>query len=137
MRVDKHHRPLLCLGSVNRWLAFRVDAIGALVSFLGGIFVVSNVDHVNASIASLAMMYAITYTDTLLLLIRLYAGNEQNLNSVERIQELPTSRPGKPTINQERIGRTKGSVGFIDYSTRYYEDSGLVLRHVHVQDTAW
>lgn len=75
----------------------------------------------------------------LLLLIRSYAGNEQNLNSVERIQELPTSRPGKlpllsPTINQERIGRTKGSVGFIDYR---YEDSGLVLGHVHVQDTAW
>lgn len=133
-RVNSHNRPFIYLWATNRWLAFRVDVIGALVSFFAGVFVLLNVGKVDPGAAGLALSYAVTFTENVLWFVRLYASNEQNMNSMERIkeyldvdQEAPPIMLGcRPPANWP----SQGSVEFIGYSTRYREDFDMVLKQV-------
>ncbi|KAF2231876.1 putative ABC transporter [Viridothelium virens] len=133
-RVNAHNRPFIYVWATNRWLAFRADVIGSLISFCTAMFVILSVGRVDAGAAGLALTYAVTFTENMLWFVRLYASNEQNMNSVERIQEyidvdqeaeaiVPESRP--PTGWPE-----KGGVEFKEYSTRYREDFDLVLKGI-------
>ena len=133
-RVNTHNRPFIYLWAANRWLAFRVDVVGALVSFFTGVFVVVGVGRIDAGAAGLAMTYAVTFTENVLWFVRLYASNEQNMNAVERIKEyldvdqeaaliVPDNRP-------DPSWPSKGSVEFVGYSTRYRSDFDLVLKKI-------
>ena len=133
-RVNTHNRPFIYLWATNRWLAFRIDIAGALVSFFTGVFVITNVGHIDAGAAGLSLSYAITFTENVLWLVRLYAANEQNMNAVERVkeyidveQEAPAEIPEtKPAANWPSQGR----VQFVGYSTRYRSDLDFVLKNV-------
>ena len=80
-RVNTHSRPFIYLWSINRWLACRVDVAGALVSFFAGCFVVLNAQKIDPGAAGLSLIYAVTFTENILWLVRLYGANEQNMNS--------------------------------------------------------
>lgn len=140
-QINTHCRPFIYLWAANRWLAFRVDVVGALVAFFAGVFVVLSVGKIDAVVgkidagaAGLAMTYAVSFTENVLWFVRLYAANEQNMNSVERIkeyldveQEAPAHIPDtKPPANWP----SKGSVEFIGYTTRYRKDFEPVLKQV-------
>ncbi|KAH8733119.1 ABC transporter type 1, transmembrane domain-containing protein [Phaeosphaeriaceae sp. PMI808] len=133
-KVNTQHRPFIYLWASNRWLAFRVDVVGALVAFFSGAFVILSVGTIDAGAAGLALTYAVTFTENVLWFVRLYSANEQNMNSVERVkeyldveQEAPASIPEtKPPSNWP----SQGSVEFIGYSTRYRPDFDTVLKDV-------
>ncbi|OCT50344.1 ATP-dependent bile acid permease [Cladophialophora carrionii] len=133
-KVNTHNRPFIYLWATNRWLAFRIDIAGALVSFFSAMFVVTNARNIDPGAAGLALSYAITFTQNVLWLVRLYAANEQNMNAVERIQEYinveqeaPAHIPEtKPAANWP----SHGTVQFIGYSTRYRADLEPVLKKV-------
>ncbi|KAK5170833.1 hypothetical protein LTR04_003092 [Oleoguttula sp. CCFEE 6159] len=133
-RVNTHSRPFIYLWAANRWLAFRVDVTGALVSFFTGVFVLLSVGRIDAGAAGLAMTYAVTFTENVLWFVRLYSANEQNMNSVERIKEfIDVEQEAKPIIPENRPAAnwpSKGSVEFIGYSTRYRKDFDFVLKHL-------
>ncbi|KAJ9192292.1 hypothetical protein DTO164E3_8431 [Paecilomyces variotii] len=133
-RINSYNRPHLYLWACNRWLAYRVDMTGALVSFFSATFVILSVGKIDAGAAGLSLTYAVTFTENILWLVRLYAEAQQNMNSVERVKEylevdqeadavIPDSRPppGWPT---------RGSLQFIDYTTRYRPDLDPVLKNV-------
>ncbi|OCK81762.1 hypothetical protein K432DRAFT_424668 [Lepidopterella palustris CBS 459.81] len=133
-RINTQHRPFIYLWAANRWLAFRVDVVGAMVSFFAGIFVVQSVGRIDAGAAGLAMTYAVTFTENVLWFVRLYSANEQNMNSVERIKEyLDVDQEAPPIIPENRPAAnwpSKGSVEFIGYSTRYRTDFDQVLKKI-------
>jgi ABC-type multidrug transport system fused ATPase/permease subunit len=133
-RINVQHRPFIYLWAANRWLAFRVDVVGSMVSFFSGVFVVLSVGRIDPGAAGLAMTYAVTYTENMLWFVRLYASNEQNFNSVERIKEyLDVEQEAAPIVEDNRPPGTwpsNGSVEFISYSTRYRLDFDLVLKNV-------
>lgn len=133
-KINTHNRPFLYLWATNRWLAFRVDVVGALVSFFAGVFVIISVGKIDAGAAGLAMSYAVTFTENVLWFVRLYATNEQNMNSVERIKEyLDVEQEAAPILPDHRPAAnwpTQGVVEFISYSTRYRPDFEPVLRNV-------
>ena len=133
-KINTHNRPFIYLWATNRWLAFRVDVAGALVAFASGVFVIINVGRIDAGAAGLALSYAITFTENVLWLVRLYAANEQNMNAVERVLEyvdvdqeaqahIPETKPPSDWPSQ-------GVVEFINYSTRYRADLDPVLRNL-------
>ncbi|KAL2398676.1 ABC transporter 7 [Exophiala dermatitidis] len=134
VRVNTHNRPFIYLWATNRWLSFRIDIAGALVSFFSAMFLIVNAGRIDPGAAGLALSYAITFTQNVLWLVRLYAANEQNMNAVERIQEYidveqeaPAHNPDtKPPANWP----SQGAVEFIGYSTRYRPDLEPVLKHV-------
>lgn len=133
-KINTQNRPFIYLWAANRWLAFRVDVVGALVAFFAGAFVVLSVGRIDAGAAGIALTYAVTFTENVLWFVRLYSANEQNMNSVERVkeyldveQEAPSSIPEtKPPSNWP----SNGSVEFIGYSTRYRPDFDTVLKDV-------
>lgn len=133
-RINTHNRPFIYLWAANRWLAFRVDVVGALVSFFTGAFVVLSVGRVDAGAAGLALTYALTFTENVLWFVRLYASNEQNMNAVERVKEyLDVDQEAASIVEDNRPPHdwpSKGSVEFKDYCTRYRSDFDLVLRHI-------
>lgn len=134
LRINTHSRPFIYLWAANRWLAFRIDVVGDLVAFFAGAFIVLNIGKIDAGSAGLSLSYAISFTENVLWLVRLYAMNEQNMNSVERIKEyLDVEQEAKAVIEKTRPAAnwpTQGSVEFINYTTRYRSDLEPVLRNV-------
>ena len=132
LRVNTHNRPYIYLWATNRWLALRMDVFGALVSFFAGVFVVINAGRIDAGLAGLALTYAINFTQNVLWLVRLYAANEQNMNSVERIQEyidVPQEAAARvPDTAPPANWPSHGAIQFISYSTRYRSDLDMVLK---------
>lgn len=133
-RINAYNRPHIYLWASNRWLSLRVDTTGALVSFFSAAFVLINIGRIDAGAAGLSLTYAVTFTENVLWLVRLYSEVQQSMNSVERVKEyldvdqeadavIPDSRP--PTNWPE-----KGAVDFTDYTTRYRPDLEPVLRNV-------
>lgn len=133
-KINTHSRPFIYLWAANRWLAFRVDVVGALVSFFAGAFVVTSVGRIDAGAAGLAMTYAVTFTENVLWFVRLYSSNEQNMNSVERIKEyLDVDQEAALIVDDNRPAAnwpSKGSVEFIGYTTRYRSDFDPVLKNI-------
>jgi len=132
-KVNTHNRPFIFLWAANRWLAFRVDIVGAMVAFFAGVFVVLSVGRIDAGAAGLAMTYAVTFTENVLWFVRLYASNEQNMNSIERIKEyLDVEQEAPPIAENRPPGNwpSHGAVEFINYSTRYRKDFDLVLKKI-------
>lgn len=133
-RINAYNRPHIYLWASNRWLALRVDWTGALVSFFSATFVLINVGKIDAGAAGLSLTYAVTFTENVLWLVRLYSEVQQNMNSVERVREylevdqeaaavIPESRP-------ETGWPSQGAVEFKGYATRYRPDLDAVLKEV-------
>lgn len=133
-RVDTHNRPYIYLWATNRWLALRIDIAGALVAFFAGVFVILSVGKIDAGAAGLSLTYAVTFTENVLWLVRLYAVNEQNMNSVERVKEyLDVDQEARAVIPETRPSGnwpSQGAIEFINYSTRYRAGLEPVLRNV-------
>jgi ABC-type multidrug transport system fused ATPase/permease subunit len=131
-KINTHNRPFIYLWAANRWLAFRVDVVGAMVAFFSGVFIILSVGRIDPGAAGLALTYAVTFTENVLWFVRLYASNEQNMNSVERIKEyLDVEQEADDIIPECRPPNnwpSKGAVEFIGYSTRYRTDFDLVLK---------
>ncbi|EHK97094.1 putative ATP-dependent bile acid permease [Glarea lozoyensis 74030] len=133
-RINNHSRPFIYLWAANRWLAFRIDVVGDLVAFFAGAFVVFSIGKIDAGSAGLSLSYAISFTENVLWLVRLYSVNEQNMNSVERIKEyLDVEQEAESVIEKTRPAAnwpSQGSVEFINYTTRYRVDLEPVLQNV-------
>ncbi|OJD19343.1 hypothetical protein AJ78_00705 [Emergomyces pasteurianus Ep9510] len=132
--INTYNRPYLYLWASNRWLAFRVDITGALVSFFTAAVIVSSVGKLDAGAAGLALTYAVTFTENVLWLVRLYAQNQQNMNSVERIEEYIGVEQEAEAVIPDRRPPTNwpahGALQFDNYSTRYRPDLDPVLKNV-------
>ncbi|KAF3479696.1 ATP-dependent bile acid permease [Arthroderma uncinatum] len=132
--INTYNRPYIYLWAANRWLAFRIDIIGAFVSFFAATFLILSARTVDAGAAGLAMTYAITFSENILWLVRLYSENEQNMNSVERVEEYMKVEQEAPALIPEAkpagIWPSRGAVKFVDYSTRYRSDLDRVLKGV-------
>jgi len=84
---DNNNRTFFLLWSTNRWLHWRVDIAGALVAFVTGVLILQNYGKIEPGWAALSLTYSLMFTGTVVWLIRIYAQNEMNLNSVERVAE--------------------------------------------------
>ncbi|KAJ0387812.1 hypothetical protein COL922a_001647 [Colletotrichum nupharicola] len=133
-KINVQARPFIYLWAANRWLAFRTDVLGDMVSFFAGVFIIFSLGTIEPGLAGISLSYAIGFTENVLWLIRLYAINEQNMNSVERIKEyLDVEQEAEPIVEKNRPPEnwpSQGSVEFINYSTRYRQDLDPVLRNL-------
>ncbi|KAI1421363.1 multidrug resistance-associated protein [Xylaria sp. FL1777] len=133
-RINKQLRPFIFLWGANRWLSFRTDLLGDLVAFFAGVFVIVSIGKIDPGSAGLSLSYAIGFSENMLWLIRLYAMNEQNMNSVERVKEYLDVEQEPAAINEQNRPPhnwpAHGSVEFIGYSTRYRKELDPVLKNV-------
>ncbi|KNC96889.1 uncharacterized protein SPPG_07717 [Spizellomyces punctatus DAOM BR117] len=137
-RVDTNHRAFFYLWVSNRWLGVRVDLVGAMVSFCSAAAILATVHWghgMDPGAAGLSLSYALTFTDSLLWVVRMHALMEMSMNSVERIQEyLSIEQEAPPVIEGSRppvSWPAAGRVEFQDLTVRYSADLTPVLRHVN------
>lgn len=133
-KIDTNNRPFYYLWACNRWLSIRIDLGGALVSFFAAVFVILNVDTLDAGLAGISLTYAITFTDHVLWVVRLYALNEMNMNSVERVSEylnLDQEAPAEIENNHVPAGwPLKGEIDVKNLVLRYAPDLPAVIKNV-------
>ncbi|KAF5021710.1 hypothetical protein F66182_6267 [Fusarium sp. NRRL 66182] len=136
-RVDANLRAYFPSISANRWLAVRLEFIGAVVILAAaGFAIISVAGHSNLSpgLVGLAMSYALQITTSLNWIVRQTVEVETNIVSVERVLEyaaLPSEAPEIIAKNRPPVSwPAKGEVDFVNYSTRYREGLDLVLKNI-------
>jgi ABC-type multidrug transport system fused ATPase/permease subunit len=136
-RVDGNLRAYFPSISANRWLAVRLEFIGAVVILAAAGFAVIAVatgTELNSAMVGLAMSFALTITTSLNWIVRQTVEVETNIVSVERVLEyaqLPSEAPEIIHRNRPPVSwPSRGEVEFNNYSARYREGLDLVLKNV-------
>ncbi|KAK8926917.1 ATP-dependent bile acid permease [Metarhizium anisopliae] len=139
-KVNTQSRPFIYLWACNRWLSFRADLLGNLVSFSAGVFIILSLGKIDAGAAGISLSYAMNFTENVLWLVRLYGMNEQNMNSMERVKEyLDLDQEAAAVVEKNRPPESwpdKGNVEFVDYTTRYRDDLDPVLKGITLKINA-
>ncbi|KAK4232106.1 ABC transporter type 1, transmembrane domain-containing protein [Podospora fimiseda] len=138
-RVDNNLRAYFPSISANRWLAVRLEFIGAVVILSAAGFAVISVANgsgLSPGWVGLAMSYALQITTSLNWIVRQTVEVETNIVSVERVLEyarLPSEAPEIVHRNRPPVSwPSRGEVEFTNYSTRYREGLDLVLKNVNL-----
>ncbi|POR38233.1 ATP-dependent bile acid permease [Tolypocladium paradoxum] len=136
-KVNTQSRPFLYLWACNRWLAFRADALGNMVAFFAGVFIILSLGKLDAGAAGISLSYAMNFTENILWLVRLYGMNEQNMNAMERVKEYLDLEQEAPAVEEKNRPPAswpdKGNVEFVDYTTRYRSDLDPVLKGISLK----
>lgn len=132
--IDNNNRPFFYLWVANRWLSFRVDAVGSLVMFFAAVFVMMSIGTIDAGLAGLSLSYAIAFSESALWIVRLYANVEMNMNSVERLQEyLDVEQEPAYEITETEPPASwpeRGAISVKDVSLRYAPELPRVIKNV-------
>ncbi|KAJ3070228.1 hypothetical protein HDU98_006746, partial [Podochytrium sp. JEL0797] len=139
--VDANHRAFLPLWAANRWLAFRVETVGALVAFGTGTSIAfaasaagrrwGIVGRIDPGWAGLVLNYAGMFTDVLTWLVRNSAQMEMTMTSVERLQEYTRLEQERPAIVEGyRVPESwpsQGAISLQDLGIAYNSNTQLAL----------
>ncbi|KAG5642913.1 hypothetical protein DXG03_001884 [Asterophora parasitica] len=130
-RIDRNQICYIPSISVNRWLAVRLEFVGALIILIVAVLAVTALvtSGVDAGLVGLVLSYALNTTSSLNWVVRSASEVEQNIVSVERIlhqtevkpeapQEIPENKPSE-------VWPSKGEVEF-----RYRPELDLVLKDI-------
>uniref|UniRef100_A0A182NES5 ABC-type glutathione-S-conjugate transporter n=1 Tax=Anopheles dirus TaxID=7168 RepID=A0A182NES5_9DIPT len=71
----------------NRWLAVRLELVGALVVFFAALFAMVARDDIGQATVGLSISYALQISATLSFLVRMTAEVETNIVAIERLEE--------------------------------------------------
>ncbi|KAF3483947.1 multidrug resistance-associated protein 13 [Arthroderma uncinatum] len=85
-KIDCHAKAYWNLWLFNRWLGFRMSAIGAIFATATAAFIVS-LKGIDASLAGFALSFALQYTAAVTWTLRKYANVELEMNAAERVFE--------------------------------------------------
>lgn len=132
-KIDENNKPFFYLWVANRWLAFRIDMIGAFIIFGSGVFILLNLDNIDAGMAGIALTYAIAFTEGALWLVRFYSTIEMNMNSVERLKEymeVPQEAYSQESLNPPVNWPSEGKIEVKDLSLRYADHLPRVIKNV-------
>lgn len=139
-RVDANLKAYFPSVSANRWLAVRLEFIGALVILAAAGFAIISVTRHNTrltpGLVGLSMSYALQITTALNWIVRQTVEVETNIVAVERVLEyarLPSEAPEIVPGNRPPVAwPAKGELDFVNYSTRYREGLDLVLKNINL-----
>ncbi|KAI0788813.1 metal resistance protein YCF1 [Abortiporus biennis] len=137
-RVDRNQICYLPSISVNRWLAIRLEFVGATIIFVAALLALSALitTGVDAGLVGFVLSYALNTTGSLNWLVRSVSEVEQNVVSVERILHYVKLTPEAPAEVPGAVPETwpsTGDVEFKDYSTRYRPELDLVLKDINLK----
>ncbi|KAF9925261.1 hypothetical protein FBU30_004953 [Linnemannia zychae] len=96
--LDNSNRAYYWLGATSRWLAWRLDLTSGLVSFCTGLLILLNSGHIESGWAALSLHYSIMFSSSVAHMLRSYAQNEMNMNSLQRITEYMNIEEEAPAV---------------------------------------
>jgi len=137
-RVDINQMSYVPNVVCNRWLSFRLEQIGNLLTTGTIIFAIlaRKGDTFSPGDMALCISYAQGLTNLLYMLIRFASETESNIVSVERTLEYTrTPREAAWEVEGRRPEKSwpdKGVVEFKNFSTRYREGLDLVVKDINI-----
>ena len=136
-RVDANLRAYFPSVSANRWLAVRLEFIGAFIILAAAGFAIIAVgtgSGLSAGMVGLSMSYALQITQSLNWIVRQTVEVETNIVSVERVLEyarLPSEAPEVIQNHRPKLSwPARGAVEFENFSARYRPELDLVLKRI-------
>ncbi|KAI8362629.1 multi drug resistance-associated protein MRP [Blakeslea trispora] len=132
-RLDDNQKAYYPSISCNRWLAVRLEFLGSIIILSAALFAALSIIYgssIDAGLVGLSVSYALSITQALNWVIRMYCEIETNIVSVERVKEyidLPTEKYNS-VRGVNPMWPEKGLIEFRDYSTRYRPGLDLALR---------
>ncbi|KAF9337504.1 Multidrug resistance-associated protein 1 [Linnemannia elongata] len=137
---DNHSNAFVAYGYCIRWMEIQVQLINVSITLLAGLwFVLLPQGSVNAATAGLALSFAMSNAQALIWFTRNYCDMYLHLIAIERVEEYSemTTEAPRLTAHDSEAGRAlehhwpqKGTIEFVDYSTRYREGMDLVLKGI-------
>lgn len=120
----------------NRWLSIRLEFFGNLITATSALFSVYYKGSIGAGVAGLTISYSLSITQTLSWLVRMTSDLETHIVSVERILEYMRNKQEDLWIKDDRRPPgdwpKEGAIQIQNYSTRYREDTDLVLKDLTI-----
>ncbi|CAO3607783.1 unnamed protein product [Cunninghamella echinulata] len=133
-KLDTYVAPFYLLWMTNRWLYCRIEFTGAFVTLSTGIFILINIDKLDAGMAGISLFYAASFLTNVYWFIRQYTQVEMDLNSVERIQEYLLIDQEAPSIIEGRrppaAWPTTAAIEVKDLEIRYGPELPAVIRGI-------
>ncbi|KAG0223089.1 Canalicular multispecific organic anion transporter 2 [Actinomortierella wolfii] len=132
-RADDMFQKNLTFSLTNRWLAVRLECLGALMIFIACLMALWRADKVDASMVGLALSYAVQITVMINYLVRNVSDIQNAMTNLERIYEYsekPTEAPAETAQCLPEGWPQAGAIEFRNYSTRYRLGLDLVLRNI-------
>ncbi|KAF5370179.1 hypothetical protein D9757_010634 [Collybiopsis confluens] len=140
--IDLENRALFLTVTNQRWLAVRLDALGAFLVFFIAIFSVTGVGGINAAQIGLVLTYATQLTQLLGRVTRQSAELENYMNSVERVAHyshagyIDREAPHEVADHKPPPGWPhQGAIEFKDVSMSYRRGLPNVLHQLNLQIT--
>ncbi|RKP25263.1 P-loop containing nucleoside triphosphate hydrolase protein [Syncephalis pseudoplumigaleata] len=131
-RTDDMNRPYYLIWAVNRWLSWRTDFFGAVVSFSAAVFILFASNSVDAGLAGFSLSFALNFVDIMMWLIRIYGYVEMNMNSIERVAEyLEIEQEAPAIVEDNRVDEhwpETGEVKVEGLMVQYTQDHGPVIQ---------
>ncbi|KAI8072721.1 multi drug resistance-associated protein MRP [Gongronella butleri] len=135
--LDRNQRAYYPSTSCNRWLSLRLEMLGAIVILAASLLPVLAIlsgSRLDPGLVAVSVTYALTITMGLTWSIRMYTEIENNIVSVERIEEyieLPSEKyKGAVTLAANDPWPQHGDITFDALSTRYRPGLPLCLDSV-------
>ncbi|KAI8381242.1 P-loop containing nucleoside triphosphate hydrolase protein [Radiomyces spectabilis] len=133
-KIDGNNRPFIWMWATNRWLHCRVDVLGAFVGFCTGVVLLAARQWIQPGLAGLSLSYALTFTQHVLWVVRMYAVNEMNMNAIERVHEYLDIDQEPPAHIPERCPPPSwphsGAVKVENLVMQYAPENPPVLRNI-------
>jgi ABC-type multidrug transport system fused ATPase/permease subunit len=127
-RIDTHAKAYYNLMVFNRWMAFRLNIVGAAFSSITAALIVT-MKGIDASLAGFALSFALQLAESVLWMLRQYSNVELDSNATERIVEYSNleveNHDGK---DAPAAWPTKGELEVNDLVVAYAPDLPPVLK---------
>ncbi|CAG8607661.1 8848_t:CDS:10, partial [Dentiscutata erythropus] len=133
LKIDNNSRPSFYVWLTNRWLSIYFNVTSSFVSFLAGIFILWNLDQIDAGLAGLSLSFAMQFTRQIMWTVRKYTLLEMSLNAVERINEFSEIPQEAPAIIEPRPPACwphSGAIVVQNLEVKYASDLEPVLHHI-------
>ncbi|CAG8435018.1 7255_t:CDS:10 [Diversispora eburnea] len=132
-KIDNNLRPFFYVWIVNRWLSIRYNISGAFITFLAGLFIILNLERIDAGLAGLSLSFAMYFSEQIMWSVRRFTSLEMSLNAVERVSEFSEIPQEAPAIIEPRPPANwphSGAITVQDLQIRYAPDLEPVLHHI-------
>jgi len=133
-RVDNNQMSYVIQLFANRWVSFRLEQVGNILTTATAIFATLERDTLSPGDMGLTLSYSQSLTFVLYFMVRLASETESSIVSVERIREYTrTPQEAKWEVAETAPPKewpTEGVVEFKNFSTRYRKGLDLVVKNI-------
>lgn len=142
--LDSNTQTVYCNKVADRWLACRLEGIGAAIAGLAAVFatqvVVNNGVTVGdtssyASLAGISLSFAVTATGMMQYVVRTFAQVEAAMNSVERVVHYSENIPQEAAMTSDELeGQKSPKAGKALHTTNEWPENGaMTLRNLEMR----